>query len=282
MKMPRTLSRPVSRRKLWCGLLLALLMPVWIAGCGGASAFTGGSFPIGRAHVFGRVADAENTDDTLANVQITLATTVAPGDTRTLQTRTDANGGFDFPNVPTGEFSAPVQVSVDPQDNQHRTQTVAFQVYNRRDASMSIALPSQAFDISRGRTLTITPSVGTLPPGSTLQYTARVYDLNGQVLPITPTLILSDALGTLGANGTFTGTTSGTSTLTAVWYNNLRATASIIVNPNANPLPPAPPSKEEITDRSSQTQTDGVEVGGTVKVSSDLHRIGNNGARRHP
>gem|GEM_PF-6777254 len=113
-----------------------------------------------------------------------------------------------------------------------------------------------------------------------MRYLAKILDANGQPLDLTPTLLLSDSLGTIATDGSFTGTTVGTATVTAIWYNNLRATANIIVDNNAQQLPPAPPVSE--IDRTSQLQSHGVKVGGSIEVGGDLHQVGQYRPRRNP
>lgn len=282
MKTPKTLSPLCSRRSvaLWCGLLLLSSAGI-LSGCGGASNFTGGGFPIGKSAVLGRVVDAQNPALNLPNVRLTLFSTPAEGGTQVLTTTSDANGEYSFLEVPTGEFSAPVQVSVEPTNPDYRTQAITFQVYNGRNASLLISLPRQSVDINLGKSITMTPSTSTLPPGSTVRYMAKILDANGQPLDLTPTLLLSDALGTIATDGSFTGTTTGTATFTALWYNNLRATANVIVDNNAPQRPPAPPVTEVIN-RTSQGQSHGGEVGGTVKVGGDLYQVGQNRSRHNP
>ncbi len=266
-----TLSRFLTRRNLVRGLLLAVIVTS-LSGCGGGpSAFTGGGFPIGRAAVIGRVVDAQNPSTNLANVRLTLFSTPAEGTTQVLRTTSDANGEFSFANVPTGAIGAPVQVAAEPTNPDYRSQSVTFQVYNGRKADMVVTLPLQSFDVNQAKSITLSPPTNILPPGSTVRYTARVYDANGQILPVTPTLILSDALGTLGTDGSFTGTTTGTSTVMAVWYNNLRATSNIIVDSNALPVPPPPPSGDDGGTRALESQSHSGKVGGAVKVGRDLH-----------
>lgn len=282
MMTPKTLSHLCSRRSvvLWCGLLL-LSGAAILSGCGGATAFTGGGFPIGKAAVLGRVVDAQNPAINLPNVRLTLFSTPEEGGTKVLTTTSDANGEYNFPEVPTGKFSAPVQVSVEPSNPDYRTQSVTFQVYNGRNASLLVSLPRQSVDINLGKSLTVTPSTSTLPPGATVRYLVKVLDADGQRLDLTPTLLLSDALGTIATDGSFTGTMTGTATVTAIWYNNLRAIASVIVDNNAPQLPPAPPVAES-SSRESQGQSDSGEVGGAVKVSGNFHQVGQNRTRRNP
>ncbi len=279
MMTPKTLSHLCSRRSVVCGLLLLSGAGI-LSGCGGANGFTGGGFPIGKSAVIGRVVDAQNPSVNLANVRLTLFATLAEGDTRVLTTTSNANGEYSFPKVPTGEFSAPVQMSIEPGDPDYRTQSVTFQVYNGGRASLLVSLPRQSVDINLGKSLTVTPSTSTLPPGATVRYLAKILDANGQQLDLTPTLLLSDSLGTIATDGSFTGTTVGTATVTAIWYNNLRATANIIVDNNAQQLPPAPPVSE--IDRTSQLQSHGVKVGGSIEVGGDLHQVGQYRPRRNP
>ena len=266
----QTLSRFLTRRNFGRGLLLCAAAV--LSGCGGGiSNFTGGGFPIGKSAVIGRVVDARHPATVLPNVNLTLFSTPTEGTTRILRTMTDANGEYSFPDVPTGEVSAPIMVAVEPTNGEYRSQSVSFQVYNGRSASMIVALSPKSFDADQAKSITISPPTNTLPPGSTVRYTARVYDEAGQILPVTPTLVVNDALGTLSPDGLFTAATTGTSTMQAFWYNNLHASATIIVDSNAIPLPPVPPIAADLENRSLESQSHSGEVGGAIQIGGNLH-----------
>lgn len=229
---------------VWWFALIALgaALSLLLTGCGsGIRAFSGGGFPIGKAVVIGRAVSAENPQIVYKGVRILLVATPPDGSSKSFQTTTDASGSFQINDVPTGQVGGAVQLTATPEDTSVRSQTLSFFVTNGKIRGAFIALPKTTFDVSQATSLTINPPVVTVRPGDTVRVNAQLRDINGNVLPVLPSLVYDANLGDVGGDGTFFGRVEGTGTLTALWYNSLSATASLVVDPDAPSLPPPPP-----------------------------------------
>lgn len=230
------------------GLLRAVALvavgALWwgLAGCGsGTRAFSGGGFPIGKSIVVGRAVSAENPTVVFAGVRIVLTALPGDGSNRRLETVTNAQGEFRLEDVPTGQTDGVVQLSAIPADPNVRAQSLSFRVTNGRKRGVFLALPRVTFDVSRARFLTFAnPSVA-LPPGDTVRISAQVRDQNGALLPVLPSLVYDADLGTVGGDGTFFGINEGTGNITAFWYNDLSAVATVRVDSSVPSRPPPPP-----------------------------------------
>jgi hypothetical protein len=240
----RSLSR---RRRLSLLLLLAVCaLLVNLFGCGsGLTAFSGGGFPIGKALVVGRVVSAEDPQIVFAGVRISLSATPPGGATENFETITDANGNFQITNVPTGQVSGAARMEAIPADATIRAQSLFFSVVSGKKRGLFIALPKTSFDVTQAKSLHFVPPSYTLRPGDTVRVNAQLRDENGTVLPVLPSLIYDADLGTVGGDGTFSGVNEGTGIVSAQWYNNLSATATIKVDVNAPSLPPPPPRNSQ-------------------------------------
>src|SRR5262249_36398506 len=106
---PNIRSRP-RRRRVSAYLLLALsTLLANLSGC--ANNFSGGSFPIGKAAIVGRVVSAEDPQIVFRGVKITLLSTPPGGQSERRDAITDANGNFHFEEVPTGQVSGAAQLT---------------------------------------------------------------------------------------------------------------------------------------------------------------------------
>jgi len=81
--------------------------------------------------------------------------------------------------------------------------------------------------------MTLTPASQTLATGATQQYTAVAKDVNGNVVPVTPTWSVAAGGGTIDDAGLFTaGTVAGTFTNTVTATSGtVTATATVVVSP---------------------------------------------------
>jgi hypothetical protein len=242
---PDTPVRP--RRRLVCASLLLALSALLTNLSGCTNSFSGGSFPIGKAFVVGRVVSAEDPQIVFKGVKITLLATPPGGESKRFDAITDANGNFQFDNVPTGQISGAAQLSAISDDATIRGQSLFFSLINQRKRGLFIALPKTSFDVSQAASIRIVPPTFTLPPGDTVRIDAQLRDINDNILPVLPSLIYDADLGTVGGDGTFAGMAAGTGSITAQWYGNLTAVASIRVDPNAPSLPPPAPRAISLT-----------------------------------
>ncbi|MCS6776419.1 MAG: hypothetical protein RMJ43_00945 [Chloroherpetonaceae bacterium] len=237
-----------SSPRIWLWLLRAGFLLVagalgWgLAGCGsGTRAFSGGGFPIGKSIVVGRAVSAENPTVVFAGVRIVLTALPGDGSSQRLETVTNAQGEFRLEDVPTGQTEGVVQLSAIPADPNVRAQSLSFRVTNGRKRGVFLSLPRVTFDVSRARFLTFAnPSVA-LPPGDTVRISAQVRDQNGALLPVLPSLVYDADLGTIGGDGTFFGINEGSGNITAFWYNDLSAVATVRVDSSVPSRPPPPP-----------------------------------------
>lgn len=216
---------------------LVLLLPFLVGGCG----ISGGSIPTGGlTRLQGRVVNAEDPLVPLTNVTVRILP--LSGASQSQATTTDQNGDFAFPQVPTGQNNATIQVSVEPDNRPYHPLQWTITVTRNRPATLVAALPTTAFDVSQGKSVTLSPPLATVQVGDTIRFEAKVRDAAGTPLPVAPTLFLDGDVGVLNADGTFTGTSVGSGTITAFWYGNLTAAAQVNSRDAAGvPLPPPPP-----------------------------------------
>ena len=218
------------------------LTALWIgvSGCGGA-AFTGGSVPIGKAALTGRVVRSEDATLPLANAQIAIVATPQNSDAKILHATTDQNGVFNVTDIPTDAVSGAVTVTAASADGAFRAQQVSFRLNNNHSASVIFALPPANYTPAIGTTLTISPAHLTAQPGQRVLVTALLRAPGGVPLALTPTLFFDDSFGLLNPDGSFTASDAGTGDIVAYWYNGLTSSATVSVSQMELALPPAPP-----------------------------------------
>lgn len=248
--LPTSVTKPVRLRPVGLPrlavrisvLITLCLLLSHLLGCGGGiRAFSGGGFPIGKSVVVGKAVASEDPLIVYKGVRIILQASPGNGTNQRFETTTDTNGNFEVDDIPTGQTSGVVQMTAIPSDPNVRQQSLTFLVTNGRKRGVFLSLPRISFDVARAKSLTFsTPSV-TLPPGDTVRLDAQVRDNNSVELPVVPSLVYDAELGTIGGDGTFFGLTEGTGNVTALWYNNLSATASVTVDADAPSVPPPPP-----------------------------------------
>ncbi len=212
-----------ARRRLLAALAITL------HGCGGGNAFTGGSVPIGKAALKGRVVRSEDASLPLYNALITIVAAPQNSNATILHTMTDHNGNFSVTGIPTDAVNGAVTVTATPAENAFKAQQVSFQLSNNHSATVVFALPPAAYTPAVGTTLTIVPSSFAALAGQRVSFTALLRGPDGAPLPLTPTLFVDDSYGALNSDGTFTGTSAGTSSITAYWYNGLKSSAVVSV-----------------------------------------------------
>jgi hypothetical protein len=234
-------KRSLPRRRCASAALLLGLSALLANLSGCANSFSGGGFPIGKSFVVGRVVSAENPHVVFKGVKIILLSTPPDGQSKRYDITTDANGNFQIPDVVTGEVSGAAQLTAASDDATIRGQSLFFSLVNKKKRGLLIALPKTTLNVSQATSLQIVPPTLVLPPGDSVQVNAVLKDANGEVLPIQPSLIYDADLGTIGSDGNFAGTNAGAGSITAQWYNNLNAVASVRVDPNAPSHPPPPP-----------------------------------------
>jgi hypothetical protein len=253
----------LSRRACAGGKGLVALVALWLlCGCGGGLAFTGGSIPPGGTRLVGRVAAAENPLEPLAHVAVQVVTQPITGGVRTLTATTAVDGTFIFPSVPTGSTTTVMTVTATPDPTQGRqSQQVVFQAQNGVTNDLVVALPLQSFDVHLANSLTLR-DIPTLPPGDSTPLHAHLLDSGGIRLSIQPTLLYTGNFGSIATDETFAaskginGRVSGT--VTAFWYNLPSVTKQIIVDQNANSLPPDPPDLPPVQNPGPITDVPGV------------------------
>ena len=230
-------SSLLLRAALWLALWVVLIQAL---GCGnGINGISGGSIPTGGSRLTGRAVTAEDPRVPISNATVSVQTTVPGQAPQTLQVTTDAEGNFAFPQVPTGSVNSRVQVTVRAPDSLFRPLALSFLLTNQRPATLIAALPASSFDVARGTSVTIMPPAASVHVGDTIVFTAQVRDRAGNVLPIMPSLLFDGDFGTLNADGTFTGT--GTGSIVAYWYGGITSAAQVTSNETTPSSPPPPP-----------------------------------------
>lgn len=242
-KAEETRSRLVCRRAAITKFAAALTALWLLTGCGGGLAFTGGSIPPGgSARLFGRVSAAENPQQSLSKVTIQVVAQYSATGSKTLTATTASDGSFTLPSVPTGLNTATFTVTATPVSGSNRqSQTVVFQANNGIANDLVVSLPLNTFDVSQGASISL-PDLPNIPINQAKVLRAHLLNADGKRLPAQPTLLYVGNFGSIGSDGTFTGTAYGSGTITAFWYNVQSVTAQIVVDPKAKGGgPPDPP-----------------------------------------
>lgn len=232
-----------TRRNLLLGLCALL---VGLHGCGGISALSGGSIPIGLTRVYGKVVRADNPLIPLSNASVSLVSPSVSADKGNFKVNTDANGKFDFPNIPLGAASDIVKVSVEPNNSSLRATQLTFATADKSASNLIVAVPPANFDVSQVAGVVISPTNIKVRTDVTTQLTVRVVNSAGQPLPVVPSLLFNGTTGTLGTDGTFFSTGIGTGSIIAIWSNTIHSDTATIQVDNTLPDNPAPPPPPQI------------------------------------
>jgi hypothetical protein len=222
------------RWSVWIGVFLLcglLLLPA--LGCG--NGISGGSIPPGGSRFVGRVFQAEDPTQPLVNATVIVKATPPGQTTQTLQTTTDAQGDFAFAQVPTGQTSGRVAVSIQPSDANTLPLNWSFQMTNNRPVTLLAALPPATYDVQIGTSVDIVPSIVNVQVGDAVPITAQVRDSSGHVLPVEPSLLFDGDVGIINPDGSFTITQKGSGTVVAFWYGGVTFSAQLIAQNKLNP-----------------------------------------------
>jgi hypothetical protein len=224
-------------------LPLALLLSL-LSGCGLSNGFTGGGFPIGRAAFSGKVVLAESPLTALPDARLTLTVTGQGRVTRAFTTVSGPDGRFDFGQVRFEGTTGTARISIRPPTTGRRPQELTFVLSDGKPAVLIAALASASFDTTQGTAVTLSPAAVSVPSQQTVQFAAHVRDKNGNALPVVPSLLFIGNVGNINGDGTFYGASTGSGTITALWYGNLVSNTVPITVDNSVPpsyLPPPPP-----------------------------------------
>ncbi len=195
-----------NRMRKHSKLLLALIwsgIAFLLDGCGGGiSSFTGGGIPPGRSAVLGQVIQAANPAAPVPGATVTITTSTPNGQFLSYRVYTDSSGQFSINGIPTGSVESPVTIQVQPNDMSLQSQHVSFLLANNRPTQVVIALLPANFNAANVAKITITQVSN--PSGNAPLYKAQVYDAQGNLLAIFPTLIVDGGVAAVNTNGTFT------------------------------------------------------------------------------
>lgn len=225
---------------------LAWLLPA----CG----ISGGSIPTGTSRLAGRVVSATSPQTPLANSIVRVSSLMGTHPT-VQQVTTGADGNFNFPAVVTGNGNTTVQVQVSAPNGTFQTFQWSFLMTKGQPETLIASLAPSSVDVTQVKTVTISPSTTSVQVGDTARITAQVLDVSGNVLSLTPSLFFDGDFGTISGDGLFTGTTSGTGTITAVWYDNQTSSTARVISDKNTPAapPPAPPDTSSTGNKQTVT-----------------------------
>jgi hypothetical protein len=211
-------------KKRIAALLLLGLCLFYALGCG----ISGGSIPPGGSRLAGRVFMAEDPTQSIANATVSIQVTPPGLPVQTLQVTTDAQGAFAFNNVTTGPSSSRIAVSVQPGTANIQPLQWTFLLTANRPVTLLASLPPASFDVNRVTSVSLSPSIADVQVGDSLRFVAQARDKSGNILPVTPSLLIDGDLGTIHPDGTFTGTHSGEGSIVAFWYGGVTFSGQII------------------------------------------------------
>ncbi len=252
------LTQPAGRRGKR-GAAMALLAATVVvaaplmAGCGGGLGFTGGSIPIGKAVILGKVVRAEQASLPLEGATITAVAKTAEGKTTVLQVISNAGGTFMLTNVPTGATLSQVDIDVSPsQDSARYSQHFQFQISDGGAANLIAALPTLDAGVYDAATLSIT-AVSRAPLGQRIHIYSSVRDHREIPLHLVPSVLYignNAILDTMEPDNSKPNNfgvesriyldtrTVGSGSVTAFLFNGLHSTPVIITaDPQAPPVP---------------------------------------------
>jgi hypothetical protein len=241
--MKRNRRQSDTLRRALCVLLPLAFAILPFLGCGLASGFTGGGVPIGKAAVAGRAVAALNSDLPIANASVHLIVVTQTRSVQSFDAVTDAAGAFRFPEIPFDASVATMRVNITPANPGIRPQSVGFTIASGQRAALIFALVPSSYNISDVSSLNVLPTDPTLETNSAGKITAQALDKQGNVLPLSPTLLLVGDFADVQPDGTFQTLSAGLGIYHAYWYNDLQASTTLTVSASSNNLPPPPPPR---------------------------------------
>jgi hypothetical protein len=209
-------------------LLLFLLSALWLlaTGCGGPLALTGGSIPIGRALLQGRIARADDLSRPVSGAAVVLKLDKASG-----VRYADADGKFEFANIRGGIYACTV---FPPEGSGLQAWTNQIQLPEGERAQMLAAMLPSNVNSGSVSEVKIIPNGYTLSVGETVRFTAHAYDHADIEMNLRGSLLLIGDVGELSQDGTFQATKPGHASLVG-WVGGAVATAEVSVNPGVGP-----------------------------------------------
>ncbi len=260
MPMPKwMLSKPTV---LFCLLSFSVTAGlVLLYGCGGSGlgggdpvAIIGGSVPVGTFR--GVVVRADNPVEHIANATVSIApqsastsgqagadqpvkglsasagvrdTTTTSNGTGLLQggQQTDLNGNFNLGFSQAGDFVFKV---IPPQADLTHNYAWPLTLTDHLDVQVVAALWPTSFDPSIVQSVKMPVDQVTMHIGDTIRFDPFALDKNGNMIPLSLSLMATGGLGTLGSDGTFSASTAGTGQMIG-WIGGHSATTQIRVVP---------------------------------------------------
>ncbi len=269
--MPMNMSfTPAAKWTRRCVLLVGSALLCGLCGCG--VGFTGDGVPDGKSRIVGKVLVADNPQQSLANLVVTVVSTPTGKQTVSYRVITDAQGQFSVDGIVTGKHLANgplsvtnVVVSVDPAKTPYQAQKVSLLLTENRATEVVLAMPPTAFDVNQVGGVSIsspaTNSSGVVS-GTTFQFVARLLNHNNMPLIsaqtgnyVVPSLVLDGLMVTgIGSDGTFqaVGSQVGVSSITG--QINVPGATQAIVSPRLD-LPVQPTTTTSVSNSGQSAQT---------------------------
>ena len=188
-------------------LVVIGVLAIAFAGCGGGGEAVTPPVPPGTSTVTGRVVDATDVAQGLANAQV--STNATSGRSGRLTTMSDSNGGFTLTGVPAGV----VRIQARAATTSYRDAVVDVDVPSGESVAVVISLVPVA--VSAPASVTVSPVSVSVQENVPRAFTATVRDAQDNVLSLTPTWTVSARLGSISSSGEFVGTTQGSGTVSA-------------------------------------------------------------------
>lgn len=194
-----------QKRRVFSGVaaFCALSVMTLLFGCGGGDCDT----PPGRQAVQGRLTRADNPDAGLAGAQVSLYTRSRSTGGAPMQTvTTDANGNYEFTNVPTGDYILVAEMP----DGSY--QPIELPITVRQQVSLDLSVIPAGVQIGN---IEITLPATDGPDSSYLigreyQFTARVFDAAGRELSgWQPNWSVANGVGSINRFGRFIAASAG-------------------------------------------------------------------------
>ena len=222
-----------------CLTLGGVLLP--LGGCNLANGFTGGGVPIGKLRLSGRVVLAEQPNSPLANARVNVFQFSREKATYSFNLMTDSQGRFDFTELPSGSHSNTLQVAITPPSSQFRTQTLNFTLLPNQSAYLIATVAKTSYNVDQGVGLEVYPHNISVQSNNNAKITAKVLDVNGDVLNVTPTMLFIGNFTEVRPDGSVVTGAEGEASVYVYWYGNLQSSTNIHISDTGIPYPPGPP-----------------------------------------
>jgi len=237
----------------WFGRAAALLVlgvtilgvSVAVLGCAGTpgSPFLPTVPCDGRASVIsGSVVDATNTGSPVSNAYIHVPASGAAASSRAAylrqsayaQTTTGEDGRFELEAAPSGHQQIVVEP---PAGSGFGSAAISLDIPQEADASTSIRVTLAPTEYTgRVAAVVVDPPDPTIEPGGSLQFTATVLDSDGEELPLTPTWVVTNGIGTIDGDGLLTGSQDeGAGTAVAIVAGTSGSSPVHVATPTPHP-----------------------------------------------